>query len=102
MRLLLALLIACLAFPAMATPHCAEPSPATTMTMDHGKMHHAPAPVKPAPVHDCIGCIPPTHGLDRVTAPHRFVLDANHVQALAPLTAAAPSAPDTPPPKHLS
>lgn len=62
-RLLLTLLIACLALPAVAVEACAPPPQDAAMAM-HG--HHAP----PAPVdedqtpdtaaqHGCIGCVPP-------------------------------------------
>jgi hypothetical protein len=64
MRFLFVLLVACLALPAIAAPHCA-PLRMEAM-VHHGLDRHHPAPaeesVKP---HDCIGCVAPIDGLDR-------------------------------------
>lgn len=66
LRLLILLLIACLAAPAVATEAC-EPPPAEVGAQSaHG--HHAP-PETPAPApeesasHGCIGCIPPASAI---------------------------------------
>ncbi|CAN5173339.1 hypothetical protein BH10PSE12_BH10PSE12_20010 [soil metagenome] len=112
-RLLLALMLACLALPALAGPmvHDAEPA-GTSMTMahagmDHGDHHTGPAPSdKTTPEksmqHGCIGCIPPSNAFARPVSPAGFALALRHAR---PNTAAPPacaSAPETPPPKALS
>ena len=62
LRLLLSLLISCLALPAVAAETC--PPPAASQAIGaHG--HHGAPTEDPAPVqsikHSCIGCIPLSH-----------------------------------------
>lgn len=63
-RLILSLLLAAFALPAMATVPCHdETAPAMVMAMPSPGHHPAPAPATPddrAMVHACIGCIPPS------------------------------------------
>ena len=64
-RLILMLLLACLALPAMATAPCHDGSAEMTgMAMPHAPSHVMPAPMeeherKAVAVHACMGCIPP-------------------------------------------
>lgn len=94
-RLLMALLIMCLAAPAMAMP-VAQPS--TMPGMEHC---HQAAPAQSLPPqahHDCIGCIASYAGAPK--APDRLPFPALPPMALAgralPITSLAP---DTPPPR---
>ncbi len=107
-RLLLSLLLACLAFPAMAAPHC-DPAPAMTRAhaaQGHEAMHHrqAPAPAdSPSLHHDCIGCIAPI--ARAAYRPEQEPLYA--ALPVRPLTdtdgfARSSGAPETPPPRHLA
>lgn len=104
MRMMLALLIACLALPAMAAPHAAHAIPPRPMTMtmahEHPSGHDMPAPDPIAPKHECIGCIPPTYGLARVIRPQRFA-PFRPVTTNVPVRAGALSLPATPPPRTL-
>ncbi|MGV3770167.1 MAG: hypothetical protein ACO1NM_09080 [Sphingobium phenoxybenzoativorans] len=107
MRLLIALLIACLTAPALAAAHCAEPAPAQEAAVSHhGHEGHAPSSPDPMPAkamaaHECIGCIPPTHGLARFAASVRHVLALRHDRTAPSLRLASAPAPETPPPKRL-
>jgi hypothetical protein len=67
MRLLFALLIACLSLPAMAAHPCAPVAPAHASV--HKASHHAPEQHSTPRVHECIGCIAPIDGLTRLAAP---------------------------------
>lgn len=65
-RLLLTLLIICLALPAVAVEACAPPvQPATDAAMAMHEHHAPPAPAEDergpnaSPQHGCIGCVPP-------------------------------------------
>lgn len=65
-RLILILLCACLAVPAMASVPCHDAMPGMAAEMAPGMMgaHDAPAPAsapdhKAVAVHACLGCIPP-------------------------------------------
>ncbi|HVI98899.1 MAG TPA: hypothetical protein VM657_07530 [Sphingomonas sp.] len=66
-RLILALLLACLALPATATMPCHDDAPAPMA----GMTHHAPdAPDAAMPAHLCIGCVPPSSWrVGTITAP---------------------------------
>jgi len=97
-RLLLALLVACLALPAAAAPlHCAQ----TTVVVAHGEVHHGKkheAPQQVTPAHDCIGCIAPFAGpapaLASVWYPPSPILTGGPLPVARQV-----SGPDTPPPK---
>ncbi|PZU61196.1 MAG: hypothetical protein DI547_01905 [Sphingobium sp.] len=111
MRILLALLLACIAFPAMAVggiaPHCAPAAPpAMSGTQAHHGHHDAghdmPAPASSARTHECIGCIPPGHGLARVADPQRFRLPAQRPLRAAAALAGAIRSPETPPPRTIA
>lgn len=96
-RTLLALLLVCLALPAMAAPMVHDPHPAQAKH----STHHRDIPAQPqrAPAHDCIGCIPPTQGDARIafTVRHMLPLDARSADAVVP--SGTKACPDTPPPK---
>ena len=98
-RLLMALLIACLALPAAAMPLHGSPASGH----DHAAMaheHHAPVKQQqqdePATQHDCIGCIAPIDGLPMTVggdlSPSRQLRPA-----LAPALLAIRAGPETPP-----
>lgn len=98
-RLLLALLVFCLAIPAMAAPlHCL-PQPAQTITLHHahhGEQRQAPSPA--AQGHDCIGCIAPYAGLPPMLATQ--LPPAKQAKPLpAAWTMGYHGGPETPPPR---
>lgn len=99
-RLLLSLLIACLAIPAIVAPVSAAPATHhETMAMNATDCHHKPAPMAPSHCQkDCIGCIAPYAGVPPL---HRPALNA-----AAPLAeygedqiAGIGPGPETPPPR---
>lgn len=93
-RLLLALLVACLALPAAAAPlHCA---PAAHGNGHDGTKHEAPPQAPPA--HDCIGCIAPFAGTAPVLANAWYAPSPVLIRGPLPL-ARLTSGPDIPPPK---
>lgn len=100
-RLLMALLIACLALPAAAMPVHGIPASGH----DHGAMaheHHVPVKQQqhgePAKQHDCIGCIAPIDGLP-MTAEGDLSPSQQLRPALAPALLAIRAGPETPPPR---
>ena len=103
-RLLMTLLIACLALPAAAMPliHGLAPAPQHHATMMAGHEHHAPArqnePQHQAAQHDCIGCIAPLAG---PAAPAALLLAPAELPrpALADRLGATRAGPETPPPR---
>lgn len=93
-RLWLALLMACLALPAMAAPlHCVSVAQASA---HHG--HREQDKASPPQQHDCIGCIAPFAAL---TAPDTATLPpvAREKPHDDLRLARAASGPDTPPPR---
>ncbi|TNE44883.1 MAG: hypothetical protein EP321_06445 [Sphingomonadales bacterium] len=106
-RLLLSLLLACLALPAMTAAAGCDPAPAPTKAQAHHAMHHDEAPNAPAspasPHHDCIGCIAP---IARTTyRPEREPIYGG--SPIRPLTgidglARASGPPEPPPPRLLA
>lgn len=101
-RMLMFLLVACLALPATASPLlCVEQAePAATMHGGVHDTHQTPekAPERPLAQHDCVGCIAPFAGTGPIAAPGWFA------PAPAPshsdlLIARQASGPDTPPPR---
>ena len=99
-RLFLALLIACLAAPAVAMPvHCAPP--AHQQAMAHHGGHHGGTNQAPAPApaqHDCIGCIAP-YAAHPAGPGAPFHGRPPLGEAQTSFHALAPPAPDTPPPR---
>ena len=103
-RLLMTLLIACLALPAAAMPlvHGQAPAPQHHAMMMAGHEHHAPnhqtQPQHQAAQHDCIGCIAPLGGL---AAPAAQLLSPAALPrpALADRLGAMRAGPETPPPR---
>lgn len=95
-RLLLALLVACLALPAAAAPlHCAQ------VAETHDSGHHSTKPEAPPqapPAHDCIGCIAPFSGAAPALASAWYAPSPVVIRGPLPL-ARLSSGPDTPPPK---
>ena len=101
-RLFMALLIVCLAAPAMAAPlHCAPPMPAHSAGMSHHGMRHGhgqEVPAQPAKSHDCIGCIAPAS--DSAVPPAAGSMPKPLLSAQeTPFSALASPAPETPPPR---
>lgn len=108
-RIALALLIACLALPAMAMPLCrpAPPSHAMTMAMagmdhgmhgrDHGDPRRDDADDAGSAMHGCIGCIARPTPLTVARPPMAPVAIA-HPQPAARMDGMAPP-PSTPPPR---
>ncbi|MCK9540461.1 MAG: hypothetical protein M0R03_00330 [Novosphingobium sp.] len=100
-RLFMALLVLCLALPAMApaaavSPHCDRPASDTAATaMEHGNKHH-PAPQRPG--HDCIGCAMPARAVPPLTMAPFYPREPRQWNNAA-LPAAAATPPDTPPPR---
>lgn len=102
-RLILSLLLAAFALPAMATLPCHDQTaPAMVMAMPSPGHHPAPAPAMPddrAMVHACIGCIPPSTLKAAPTA--MFLAKTAEIRIAGPMRfdpGKAP-APDTPPPR---
>jgi hypothetical protein len=102
-RLILSLLLAALAFPAMAAASCHD-APSPQMAMPH---HGMPMPAAPAPAHDdkavvghaCIGCIPPSTLKSGVSdGPELRTVEIRIARAATFDPGKAP-APDTPPPR---
>ena len=94
-RLLLALLVACLALPAAAAPlHCAQASAAAM----HGDGHHREAPQQAMPAHDCIGCVAPFADAAPMLASEWYPPSPRLILSALPLARQA-SGPDTPPPR---
>jgi len=107
-RLLMTLLIACLALPAAAMPLVHGPAPAPQLQPQHhatmmaGHEHHAPArhsePQHQAAQHDCIGCIAPLAGLAAPALQHLQPAELPR-PALADRLGATRTGPETPPPR---
>jgi hypothetical protein len=100
-RLLIALLIACLAIPAVASPlHCASQVSSAAMPdgaqHQHGDHHKTPGPV--TEMHDCIGCIAPSAGIGAAAEPVWLRAPVPHGRILLPI-AGTIRGPDTPPPR---
>jgi len=97
-RLLMALLVTCLAIPAVAMPvHCLpDRQPMAHHGMDHSGKQQAPVTV--AKMHDCIGCIAPVADLSAGfgTTLHGKSLLGSRKTSFRVLT---PHAPETPPPR---
>lgn len=98
-RILFALLVACLALPAVAAPtHCAPPS---GHHATQGQQHH---PAKPAPIdrdqviHGCIGCAAPS-GLQAQVTPPIVTFVVRVAVAPSTLLPNPRDGPDTPPPR---
>jgi hypothetical protein len=98
-RLILALLLACLALPATAAMPCHDDAAMPAMAMEH----HAPASGEhrdqAVTAHACIGCVPPSSWR---RAPQMAVLPTARIiadWAPAPLALHGASRPDTPPPR---
>lgn len=100
-RMLMALLIACLAAPALAMPAHVMPPALDGMSGHHAMHHHSrphEAPAGEMRSHECIGCIAPAAPLPLVATPiiaGRPLLGSG----IAPFRALAPPAPETPPPR---
>jgi len=98
-RLILALLLACLALPATAAMPCHDDAAMPTMAMEH----HAPAGSdhrdSAVAAHVCIGCVPPSSW--RRVAQASFVPTPPLVVdwTPAPLALHTTSRPTTPPPR---
>lgn len=103
MRLLFALLIACLTMPALAAPHCL-PAPAVALG-SHGAHHgdHQPTPDTALTMRgdDCIGCIAPIDGLTRLLLPLRLSAPSLHAAGVPRNADGLTARPATPPPRTL-
>ncbi len=100
-RLILSLLLAAFALPAMAVVPCHDAAPAMAMTASgHHSVPMAPvAPDDRAMVHACIGCIPPSTlkaGAADVPVLKTAGIRMAHAVRFDPGKAPAP---DTPPPR---
>ncbi|MEG3123683.1 hypothetical protein [Sphingomonas sp. GB1N7] len=101
-RLILALLLAAFALPAMASAPCHDGSGKMTgMTMGHDAP--APAPMrdheKAIAVHSCMGCIPPASLVRPAFAVPLRPEGAMRIVALVRFDAGRSSPPATPPPR---
>jgi len=102
-RLILSLLLAAFALPAMATVPCHDDTaPAMVMAMQAPGHHQAPTPAMPddrAMVHACIGCIPPsTLKTGAAATPLAKTAEIRIAGRMSFDPGKAP-APDTPPPR---
>jgi hypothetical protein len=98
-RLILSLLLAALALPAMAASPCHD-APASMAMAPHHSMPAMPGHEdKVIMVHSCIGCVPPS-SIEPRTISHPVIPDdIVRSEAIAPFDAATPAAPATPPPR---
>lgn len=105
-RLILALLLAAFALPAMASGPCHEPS-GEMLDMSSGMQmrHEAPAPMpgqdrKAIAVHACVGCIPPASIARPALAVPLRPEGILRSPALAHFDAGRSTPPATPPPRR--
>jgi hypothetical protein len=98
-RLILALLLACLALPATAAMPCHDDAAMPAMAMTH----HAPASSghqdQAVAAHICIGCVPPSSWRRVVHAPRLPTTPLIAEWAPASLALHTASRPTTPPPR---
>ena len=100
-RLILLLLLACLALPAMASVPCHDGSAEMAgMAMPHEVPAPTPEPERKAiPVHACMGCIPPASLMRAVMAAPMAAGDLRLVSRSARFDAGPAAPPATPPPR---
>jgi len=103
-RILLTLLFALLAVPAVAMPvmHGAPAEPVAQAHVGHHGIpgHDDPAKAQERPAfHGCIGCIAPGYGLGRTGRPVPFVASTDFAGFAAVPLVGALSVPEPPPPK---
>jgi len=98
-RLILALLLVCLALPATAAMPCHDDAAMPAMAMEH----HAPVSSdhrdQAVAAHVCIGCVPPSSWRPAPQAPRLVVTRPVADWAPAPLALHTASRPATPPPR---
>ncbi len=104
LRLILALLMAALAMPAMASHGCHDDMPAATVA-SHMMTKSAPMPMGKhdgtAAEHVCAGCIPPSTWRSHVPARRVLVAALPLASRIATLDLAPQAPPATPPPRRI-
>jgi len=98
-RLILSLLLAAFALPAMAASPCHDSSVPMVMSMHHSAPATPAHDDKAVAVHNCIGCIPPStlkSGADIASPPRPAEIRIAGLARLDPGTAPTPA---TPPPR---
>ena len=97
-RILMALLVACLALPAVAAPVCHATPAAASHAMHHGQKQHEDS--VPQLIHGCIGCVTPPR-VDLAVALPPALPAIVPVPAALPHLATTRASPDTPPPRFV-
>src|SRR5690242_19278241 len=97
-RLILALLLLCVALPATAAMPCHDDAMPAAMTMSHrpGLVGHQD---KAMTAHVCIGCVPPSSWRSAEVAPAPLAQAAAPIAQLSSLLIGERSKPKTPPPR---
>lgn len=102
LRLIIGILIAALAMPAMAKSGCHDDMP-TAVAVSH---HSMPMPLSKhdgtAAEHVCAGCIPPSTWRSGVIARAVLPPTTPHVERITTLDLATPMPPATPPPRRIA
>ena len=98
-RLILSLLLAAFALPAMAASRCHD-APAAIVMAPHHSMPATPGRDDGAIMaHACIGCIPPSSMEPRAIAHPMIPRDIVLVEIVSRFDTGRPAAPATPPPR---
>lgn len=97
-RLILALLLSCVALPATAAMPCHDDAMPATMAMSHqsGTSDHQDRALI---AHVCIGCVPPSSWRSAEVAPPPLARAAAPIAQLPSLLIGERSKPKTPPPR---
>ena len=97
-RILMSLLILCLAAPALALPVAGHNHMAVSASADGDGHHSAPESRTSKAKHECIGCIAPAAGIAALIAPFLYVQPRSHPVG-DDRTPHATDGPETPPPQ---